>query len=76
MLRFFINIILIIPFCVYSQEYKTDIDSLNAKAKQCIHIDLDSAYSFAEKAIKESQKYILIVSFLLNLNFYNFLKVD
>ncbi len=57
MLRFFINIILIIPFCVYSQEYKTDIDSLNAKAKQCIHIDLDSAYSFAEKAIKESQKY-------------------
>jgi len=47
---------LLLPFCIYSQNYKIEIDSLNSKASQCIHIDLDSAYSFAEQAIQKSQK--------------------
>ena len=47
---------LLLPFCIYSQNYKIEIDSLNYKASQCMHIDLDSAYSFAEQAIQKSQK--------------------
>ena len=47
---------LLLPFCIYSQNYKIEIDSLNSKASQYIHIDLDSAYSFAEQAIQKSQK--------------------
>jgi len=46
----------LLPFCIYSQNYKTEIDSLNSKASQYIHIDLDSSYIFAEKAIQKSQK--------------------
>ena len=46
----------LLPFCIYGQNYKTEIDSLNSKASQYIHIDLDSSYIFAEKAIQKSQK--------------------
>jgi len=46
---------LLIPFCIYSQNYKAEIDSLNSKASQYIHIDLDSSYIFAEEAIQKSQ---------------------
>jgi len=46
---------LLLPFCIYSQNYKTEIDSLNSKASQYIHIDLDSSYIFAEEAIQKSQ---------------------
>lgn len=48
--------LLLLPFCIYSQNYKTEIDSLNSKASQYIHIDLDSSYIFSEKAIQKSQK--------------------
>ena len=44
-----------LPFCIYSQNYKTEIDSLNSKASQYIHIDLDSSCIFAEEAIQKSQ---------------------
>lgn len=47
--------LLLLPFCIYSQNYKTEIDSLNSKASQYIHIDLDSSYIFAEEAIQKSQ---------------------
>jgi len=56
MLRLFFNILLLLPLCVYSQNYEAEIDSLNSKASQYIHIDLDSAYSFSEQAIQKSQK--------------------
>ena len=46
---------LLLPFCIYSQNYKTEIDSLNSKASQYIHIDLDSSCIFAEEAIQKSQ---------------------
>ena len=55
MLRLLISTILLLPLCIYSQNYNTEIDSLNSKASQYIHIDLDSAYTFAEKAIQKSQ---------------------
>ncbi len=55
MFRLFINILLLLPLCVYSQNYEVEIDSLNSKARQYIHIDLDSAYSFAVNAIQKSQ---------------------
>ena len=48
--------LLLLPFCIYSQNYKTEIDSLNLKASQYIHIDLDSSLIFSEKAIQKSQK--------------------
>ena len=46
---------LLLPFCIYSQNYKTEIDSLNSKASQYIHIDLDSSLIFSKKAIQKSQ---------------------
>tara|TARA_B110000459_G_scaffold388_1_gene409 strand:- start:1880 stop:3601 length:1722 start_codon:yes stop_codon:yes gene_type:complete len=46
---------LFLPFCIYSQNYKTEIDSLNSKASQYINIDLDSSLIFSEKAIQKSQ---------------------
>jgi len=55
MLRFLINILLFLPFCIYGQNHEAEIDSLNSKASQYINIDLDSAYSYAEKAIQKSQ---------------------
>ena len=55
MLRLFINILLLLPLCIYSQNYEAEIDSLNSKASQYIHIDLDSAHSFAEQAIQKSK---------------------
>ena len=45
----------LLPFGLYSQNYKTEIDSLNSKASQYIHIDLDSSYIFAEEAIQKSK---------------------
>ena len=48
--------LLLLPFYIYSQNYKTEIDSLNSKASQYMHINLDSSYIFAEKAIQKSQK--------------------
>jgi signal transduction histidine kinase len=56
MLKFIFYIPLLLPFCVYSQSYKVEIDSLNSKAKKYIHVDLDSAFYFAEKALKQSKK--------------------
>ena len=56
MARTLLFFFLSLPFCIYSQNYKTEIDSLNSKASQYIHIDLDSCYIFAEKAIQKSQK--------------------
>jgi two-component system NarL family sensor kinase len=47
--------LLSLPFCIYSQNYKTEIDSLNSKASQYIHIDLDSSLIFSKKAIQKSQ---------------------
>ena len=49
--------LLLMPFCIYSQNYKIEIDSLNLKASQYIHIDLDSSHIFSEKAIEKSKKY-------------------
>ena len=48
--------LILLPFSIYSQNYKTEIDSLNSKASRYIHIDLDSSFIFAEKAIQRSQK--------------------
>ena len=56
MTRTSIIFFLLLPFCIYSQNYKTEIDTLNSKASQYIHIDLDSSYIFSEKAIQKSQK--------------------
>jgi len=55
MTRTLLNIFLLLPFCIYSQNYKAEIDSLNSKASDYIHIDLDSAYYFAEQAIQKSK---------------------
>ena len=41
--------------CIYSQNYKSNIDSLNIKASKYMHIDLDSAFIFASKAIEKSK---------------------
>ena len=46
---------LFLPFCIYSQDYKSEIDNLNSKASRYIHIDLDSSFIFAEIAIQKSQ---------------------
>ena len=56
MTRTSLILFLLFPFCIYSQNYKTEIDSLNLKASQYMHIDLDSSCIFAEKAIQKSQK--------------------
>jgi len=56
MTRTFLIFLLLLPFCIYSQNYKTEIDSLNSKASQYIHIDLDSSFIFSEKAIQKSLK--------------------
>jgi tetratricopeptide (TPR) repeat protein len=40
-----------IPAFLLGQDYKRDIDSLNKRAKEYIHIDLDSAYYFANRAV-------------------------
>ena len=47
--------LLLVPFFIYSQNYKAEIDSLNSKASRYINIDLDSSYIFAKKAIQKSQ---------------------
>ena len=56
MTRTLLIFLLLLPFCIYSQNYKTEIDSLNSKASQYIHIDLDSSFIFSEKAIQKSLK--------------------
>ena len=55
MCKFILNFLLLLPMCIYSQNYKSDIDSLNVKASKYMHIDLDSAFIFASKAIKKSK---------------------
>jgi signal transduction histidine kinase len=55
MLKIVLHILLLLPICSYSQNYKTEIDSLNAKAKHYLHSDIDTAFYFAEKAIKKSK---------------------
>ncbi len=55
MYKFILNFLLLLPMCIYSQNYKSDIDSLNVKASKYVHIDLDSAFIFASKAIEKSK---------------------
>jgi hypothetical protein len=55
MTRTLLIVLLLLPVYIYSQNYKTEIDSLNSKASQYIHIDLDSSYIYAEEAIQKSQ---------------------
>ena len=56
MTRTLLIYLLLSPLCIYGQNYKKEIDVLNLKASQYIHIDLDSSYIFAKKAIQKSQK--------------------
>ena len=55
MYKFILNFLLLLPMCIYSQNYKSNIDSLNIKASKYMHIDLDSAFIFASKAIEKSK---------------------
>ena len=55
MMRTSLIFLLLVPFFIYSQNYKAEIDSLNSKASRYINIDLDSSYIFAKKAIQKSQ---------------------
>jgi len=51
MYKFFLTIFLLIPVFLLGKDYNIDIDSLNKKAKEYIHIDLDSAYYFANRSV-------------------------
>ena len=56
MTRTLLIFLALLPFCIYSQNNKKEIDSLNSKASRYIHIDLDSSFLYAEKAIQRAQK--------------------
>ena len=51
MCKYFLNIFLLIPAFLLGQDYNIDIESLNKNAEKYIHINLDSAYYFANRAI-------------------------
>ena len=51
MYKFILTIFLLIPAFLLGKDYNIDIDSLNKKAKEYIHIDLDSAYYFANRSV-------------------------
>tara|TARA_B100000767_G_scaffold62024_1_gene57900 strand:+ start:1037 stop:2758 length:1722 start_codon:yes stop_codon:yes gene_type:complete len=51
---------LLLPFCTYSKNYKTEIDSINSKASQYINVDLDSSYILAVQAIEKSKKHFYL----------------
>ena len=51
MYKFILTIFLLTPTFLLGQNYNHDIDSLNNLAKEYIHIDIDSAYYFANRAI-------------------------
>ena len=51
MYKYILNIFLLIPILLLGNDYNRDIDSLNKKAKEYIHIDLDSAYYFANRSV-------------------------
>ena len=51
MYKFILTIFLLIPAFLLGKDYNIDIDSLNNKAKEYIHIDLDSAYYFANRSV-------------------------
>ena len=55
MYKFILTIFFLIPAFLLGQDYNRDIDSLNERAKEYIHIDLDSAYYFANRAVVLSQ---------------------
>ena len=55
MYKFILTIFLLIPAFLLGKDYNIDIDSLNKKAKEYIHIDLDSAYYFANRSVVLSQ---------------------
>lgn len=51
MYKFILTTFLLIPAFLLGKDYNIDIDSLNKKAKEYIHIDLDSAYYFANISV-------------------------
>ena len=51
MYKFILTIFLLIPAFLLGKDYNIDVDSLNKKAKEYIHINLDSAYYFANRSI-------------------------
>ncbi|MDA9807982.1 tetratricopeptide repeat protein [Flavobacteriales bacterium] len=51
MYKFFLTIFLLIPVFLLGKDYNIHIDSLNKKAKEYIHINLDSAYYFANRSV-------------------------
>ena len=51
MYKFILTIFLLIPAFLLGKDYNIDIESLNKKAKEYIHIDLDSAYYFANRSV-------------------------
>lgn len=57
MCKYILNILLLIPTFLLGQNYNLDIDALNQKAKEYIHIDLDSAYYFADKSVILSKQH-------------------
>jgi two-component system, NarL family, sensor kinase len=57
MYKFILHIFLLIPTFLLGQDYSRDINSLNKKAKEYIHIDLDSAYYFANRVVILSKQH-------------------
>lgn len=57
MFRIFFNICFLLPFCIFGQTKQTIVDQLNTKAKEYIHIDLDSAFYFTDNAVKKAKKH-------------------
>lgn len=55
--NFLLFIAIFLCFFGNAQEHNYIVDSLNNKTKRYIYHDLDSAFYFAKKAIKESKKY-------------------